>query len=234
MSLPRKTMTIEIARLEWKLLHRNRASRFLVLAGPAVVTALAIIMLGYPGPDEDIADVIFVSCLFTPITYASLAFSWNATNWGGLFQVPVDSLDHLRGRLLSVTALAVPPMLAIAGGAAWLRPGLAGLPVSAGLFGITVVSIPFLLVSARTPRWVDAHAPPFADARKFGWKHWVAGLVVVMPGIVLLRVLPLEQFVAVLGVTAVAALAALPLTVQAASRVLDRMLPELSDRLLDA
>lgn len=233
MNLPARSMTIEIARLEWKLLLRNRAARYLVIAGPVVATALAILVLGYPGPSQDIVEIVYVSCVFAPVTYASLAFSWNATNWAGLFTVPIRSMDQLRGRLLVSTGLAAPPALAVAGCAVWLRPGFAGLPVSAGLFGITVVSIPFFLVSARTPRRVDAHAPPLADAGKFGWKHWVAGLMVVLPGFVLSRLLPLDQFVAALGIIAAGGLAALPVTLRAGSRRLDRALPELSDRLLD-
>lgn len=226
-------MASEIVWLEWKLILRNRAARYLVIAGPTLVTALAILMLNFPGPSTDVAEILYLACLFTPITYASLAFSWNATNWASLFQLPVAPRDHIEGRLLVSASLSIPPLITLTAFSLWLRPELAVLPLVSGIFGVTVVSLPFFLVSVRTPKSVDANAPPLADSKKFGWQHWVAGLLVVGPGIVLIRFITFEQFASLLGITGILGLAALPIILRYGFRVFERSIPELSNRLLD-
>lgn len=232
MTLIRRRMTAQIARLELRLILRNRAARYLVIAVPLMAIPLAVLMLNFPGPSVHVADIVYVACMFTPFTYASLAFSWNATNWASLFQLPVEPKDQIAGRFLVLTCLSVPPVIILAAFAVWLRPEFAMLTMAAGMFGVTVVSIPSLLVSATTPKSVDANAPIFADTKKFGWQHWVAFLVIVAPGNILTRIVTFEQFVAVIGTIAVIALAALPFTLRYGSQVLSNSIPKLSDRLL--
>lgn len=221
-----------IARLEMRLVLRNRAARYVVVAGPLMITVLGILTLLYPGPSADVVELIYLTSTAAPFTYASVAFSWNGTNWASLFMLPVEPKHQIEGRFLALIQLSAPPTLVLASFAAWLRPEFALFIAAAGCFGVTMVSVPLFLVSAKSAKSLDANAPPFYDTKKFGWQQWVALLVAIAPVYVLLRLVPLEQVVLTIGLMGVMALAALPFMFGLATRVFADTLPTLSDRLL--
>lgn len=202
----RAPMLQELVKEELRLILRNRTTRYVFVAFPLVLSATMIGILWMPDDISDHAPMLFMVSVYTPLTYLSLAVSWNATHADALFGLPLSTDMHVRARLLAAGVLSIPVGLLLTAMTAMMNVELVLLPAAATMFSLSAAGLPVLFVAVRYPSRFDVNAPPFADFRKFRWPHYLVMISVFAPAWVLSAFLTNGQFIlAIAGVSLLAA-----------------------------
>lgn len=226
-------LSVEVARLEMRLILRNRTARYYTITCTMLVVMICGLMLSLPGTaSSSVIDVLYTSALFAPLTYASLGFSWNATSGASLFHLPLAPKHHLAGRYLVALVMTAAATTVLVAFCAMWRPEFMLLPILSGLLALSAFFLPFLLVSVRTARNLDADAPPFSSFRRFGWEHYAALCTVVLPVYGASKFVSYDHLVVMLTIATLSATAALPFVAKYSVRTLEKNVPKLSDKLL--
>ena len=219
-----------IVRLEWRLLTRNTAARAGVLSGPAAALVATVPAAFFSTDSAILVLMVYGAVALAPLSYASLAFSWNYTNAAHLFFLPIASRDHIEARCIVSGLLCLPAGLLLTAELAVFRPDLALLPLAGSAIAIAA-SLPLLFASIDSARSLDANAPALADRKKHGWKQWVILAVLLAPPFLLTDLVAPRTIARVLGAMGVVGIACFPFVLHTARYAFDRAIPALAERL---